>query len=370
MNLPYITKGLLGIGGYIREKPEHFLVEEIPLYDPSGEGNHLYVNITKKNLTTKEVQVKIAGLFGQSETLVGFAGLKDKNAVTTQTFSINLERLDKKFAEGIKEKIEENLPVTVNWTKLHKNKLRAGHLLGNKFEILVTGLDIDVKEALERASKIVDNLKSGGMPNFYGPQRFGIDGRNIEKGLRIIKGESKVQNKWMRKFLVSSYQSYLFNLYLTRRIELGKFGCLMEGDIAKKHETGGLFEVEDAEAEQPRFDKHEISFTGPIYGVKMWDAKKESGKLEDKVLGESEIAMENFEKLKIEGTRRLGRLIIPDLKADSKPEGILVTFTLPKGGFATTILREIMKSEWTSSTSTSPSHDRAKNNNHHQGENK
>jgi tRNA pseudouridine13 synthase len=345
LTLPYTTKDLPGIGGKLRKTANNFIVEEIPLYEPQGKGEHLYVNITKEGLTTKEVQRKLANLFKIPITSIGFAGMKDKNARTTQTFSIKVGRVDERFIEQTLSQIKDNLPVTVNWAKLHKNKLRVGHLLGNRFIITITDLEVSPEEALEKVQRIKEEIKRRGLPNFFGPQRFGLNGKNIRLGLEIIKGERSAVNNWTRRFLISSYQSYLCNLYLIYRLETGNFDKILKGDIAKKYDTGGLFEVENVEKEQIRYENHEISFTAPIYGYKMWETKGPAQELEAKVLGETGMSMEQFRNAKIKGTRRLGRLLIPDLDVKLKSKDLVVSFSLPKGAFATTVLREIMKSD-------------------------
>ena len=151
--LPYITSNMPGIGGKIKETPEDFVVEEIPLYEPLGTGKHLYVNITKKGETTKEIVGKIRSAFNLNETDIGVAGLKDKFSVSTQTLSISLDRI-KVSDEEIKEKI--NTITRVNWVKRHNNKLRPGHLIGNRFKILIRGVD---KDAMQKALKIIDIIE-------------------------------------------------------------------------------------------------------------------------------------------------------------------------------------------------------------------
>jgi len=346
--LPYITSTLPGIGGAIRATPEHFIVDEISLYEPQDEGQHLYVNLTKVGLTTKDVQRDLAKLFKIDRNDVGFAGMKDKFARTTQTFSVSIGHGAETLVEESAKRIAENLPVTLNWARLHKNKLKTGHLIGNRFQITVTGIDIPLDEAAQQAQGIVDALDISGVPNFFGPQRFGHNGENVARGLEIIQSGGRLRNrqqKWLQRFLISSYQSYLCNQYLARRIENGAFGHLLQGDIAKKHETGGIFGVEDLPTDEQRFQAKEISFTAPIFGPKMRQAQDVSGALEDEILAESQITLADLAKVKVEGTRRLGRLFLPDLTilpAKDK-EGICIDFSLPKGAFATTILREIMK---------------------------
>lgn len=345
IKLPFATKEYPGIDGKIKKKPEHFVVEEIPIYEPCGKGDHLYINLTKKNLTSKEIQKKLTQLFNLSEVCIGFAGMKDKHAVTTQTYSIKFGIIDDKFTKEVVKTIEKNIPIKVNWAKLHNNKIKAGHLLGNKFKIIISEIKIPIDEALEISREIVNKIKKTGIPNFYGPQRFGFDGDNWKRGLSIIKGELKTRDLWSKRFLISSYQSYLCNVYLAKRVESGNFEKILKGDIAKKYDTGGLFVVKDKEAEQKRYDNHEISFTGPIYGPEMWEAEDESGKFEKEILKDSGVTIEDIKKAGSNGTRRLGRLLVDDIKIKKVREGLQLEFFLPKGAFATNVLREIIKSE-------------------------
>jgi tRNA pseudouridine13 synthase len=274
---------------------------------------------------------------------VGYAGLKDKVARTTQFFSISLDQRRASQLDEIVRRISDQLPVTVNSAQWHKNKLKPGHLLGNRFCITVSGLDIPVEEAQRRATAIVTQLQQRGTPNFFGPQRFGRDGGNILKGREVLLEERRVADGWLRKFLISSYQSYLCNNYLAQRLACEAFDRLLPGDVAKKYDTGGMFDVVNLDAEQLRYQRQQISFTAPLYGPKMWAAKGESGELEAAILREAGVSLEHFQKARVDGTRRLGRLLSPDLQATCTEAGLVVQFFLPKGAFATTVLRELMK---------------------------
>ncbi len=327
----------------IKQQLEHFIVEEIPAYDPSGYGDHLYVNITKKNLNTRDVQLRLAELFDVKPEYVGRAGLKDKHSISTQSFSILFEG-EKPAASDVPQIIESQVGVKVNWAKYHTNKLRSGHLRGNRFDILVAGLEIDLEEAVRRAEAISRRLDITGVPNFYGRQRVGEEGENTLAGWQLLQGEKRIRNRWLRRYLVSSYQSHLCNRYLTIRVEKGLFGTLIHGDVAKKYNTGGMFWVEDVEAEQPRYLNKEITFTAPIYGYKMRNAKYDAHELEEIVLRDSGVTNEQFRKLRAKGTRRPGR-IVTSITVSASDEGLRLRFELPKGGFATTVLREYMKNE-------------------------
>ena len=339
--LPYITGDLPGVGGVIKAKPEHFVVDEIPLYEPSGSGEHLYVNVTKTNMTTRDVQVRLAELFELKPENIGKAGLKDRNAVTSQTFSVHLQNRPMTTCEAT-WLIEDQLKVKVNWANYHVNKLRSGHLKGNRFTIVITGLEEPMDRVLEKMTRVASRLNQAGLPNYYGEQRTGEEGDNIRSGWEILQGRKRIRDRWLNRFLLSSYQSYLCNRYLAERVRRGLFGRLLLGDVAKKHDTGGLFTVSDLETEQQRYEAKEISFTAPMYGYKMRKPEHEAVELENQILTESGLTEEQLRRNKVKGTRRMGRLL-PDVSHGEVSKGVKLVFTLPMGGYATILLREFMK---------------------------
>lgn len=335
---PLITGDLPGIGGQIKVEPAHFMVEEIPMYQPAGQGQHVYVCLRREGWTTRALQERLMQIFQLEEVDVGCAGLKDKYALVTQTFSLLLREMDEETVRG---RIEETLPVEVLWVRRHGNKLRQGHLLGNRFRIIVLNTGPD---ALKRSQAIERALQERGLPNSYGPQRFGMRGDNAIKGLEVLHGRGG-HPRWKRRFMLYALQAALFNIWLAERIGQGWFGQIMEGDIAKKVPTGGLFEVQDLAAEQPRFQRGKITYTGPIYGKKMRWPGGEPGALEKAVLERSEITIEMLRRARLDGSRRPARLLLNDLFIEPHPDGLCFHFTLPKGSYATTVLREFMKVE-------------------------
>jgi tRNA pseudouridine13 synthase len=336
IDLPFITPDLQGIDGQIKVDPGHFVVDEIPLYDAAGEGEHIYVSLTREGQTTRDLERRLARLFGVRPFDVGTAGLKDKDARATQTFSLPLPRVDE---AQVARQIAAELPVDVNWVRRHRNKLKPGHLLGNRFRILLL---TDVADALPRTGRIATALTDRGLPNFYGPQRFGAEGTNAERGRQTLLGGGP-RERWLRRLFLSAYQAALFNRWLTARIARDWFGRLLPGDIAKKTDTGGIFGVEDPLAEQPRLERGEITYTGPIYGTKMWWAEGEPGALEHQILDEAGIDEPMLKRARLNGSRRPARLLVDDLQIVSHPEGLLFSFSLPKGAYATIVLREFLK---------------------------
>ncbi len=167
-NLPYVSHDLPGLGGRIKARPEHFAVEEIPLYEASGAGPHLYLTLRRLGLTTREVVDKLAARYGHPAAAVGYASLKDKDALTTQTFSLPVD-LSEKEARAI----AQDGPWELLAVGRHQNKLKVGHLLGNRFTIVLSGAE----KGLPEARAIVERLKSVGVLNYFGEQRFGRGGR-------------------------------------------------------------------------------------------------------------------------------------------------------------------------------------------------
>ncbi|GHF34433.1 tRNA pseudouridine13 synthase [Deinococcus metalli] len=321
-----------GTGGVLRRDPEDFVVQEVPLYAPSGEGDFAFVEVRKTGHTTAHVIRVLAAELGVREKDIGVAGLKDRHAVTTQWLSLPAKaerRLDGLNVDGV-----EIVRVT-----RHTNKLGLGHLRGNRFVIRVRGAEGQA----DRAREIMAALVAQGVPNYFGPQRFGLGGVNAEEGVRVLRGESRLKDPRVRRFLTSSVQSMVFNRALSLRLERGVFAGLLRGDMAKKHDTGGVFQVEDVAAETPRAARGEVSATGTLFGRKVRPLTFEAGDLEDDALAAFGLRPEAFATRR--GDRRLIRVFVEDAAVTDEADGYRVAFTLPRGSFATSVLREIMKTD-------------------------
>ena len=341
--LPYLTEALPGIGGEIRTVPEDFIVNEVPVYEPCGEGEHTFFRVEKREITTPALVRQVAQALGISPRDVGSAGRKDKYAVARQTLSVwNVP------PEQLMDLDLENARVL--WAKRHTNKLRIGHLLGNRFTLRIRDVH---PEAEARAGAILDVLARRGVPNGYGRQRFGNRGDNDKIGLALVRKDWDVLD-WrgihnpsygQRRFYVNALQSALFNRVLTVRMREETMDDLLSGDIAKKHDTGGIFTVKDVEQERPRVASWEISATGPIYGYKMMEAQDEAAALEARVLDETDLTLDNFQPVKAKGSRRALRYRPTDLDWHVEGDALIVTFFAPKGSYATLFLRELMKTD-------------------------
>jgi tRNA pseudouridine13 synthase len=326
---PYLTSALPGIGGTIREQPQDFQVEEIPAYLPSGSGEHLFLWIEKEGLTTRQVFERLRDL-GIPEVAIGVAGLKDKHARTRQWLSI-----PRCYEEQLRHLEEPRLRILK--VEAHPHKLQTGHLRGNRFRILIRQV-----QHPERAQRILEVLQAKGVPNYFGPQRFGLEGQNPQRGYALLKGKGR-GSIWLKRFMIGSLQSLLFNDWLALRLERELYDKVLEGDIAKKTETGGEFVVEDPERESERAQRFEISATGPLYGRKMRQAQGAARALEEEILSRYGLTPEAFKARY--GDRRPLRIPLRELSLELQPEGLWIGFSLPKGSYATAVLRELMKEE-------------------------
>ena len=403
MLLPYLTRNFPGIGGTIKNRPEDFFVQEIPLYEPSGEGEHVYAEVQKINLTTFEAIDRIADALRIPSREIGYAGLKDARAITRQIFSI----------PGTTEAIVMNLKLpdlSILWAARHGNKIRLGHLKANRFAIKIR--EVAPTDVI-KLRPVLAELQQRGMPNFFGEQRFGrrgdndllgaayvrgdhkavlslllgtpnpsvddpetirartaFDGHDLEKAMqlyprhhgmerrvlhRLIKTHRPSSAVWtinenIRRLWVSALQSRVFNEVVARRID--SLDQLMDGDFAFKHENGACFLVENAATEQPRAASFDISPSGPLIGYRISLPAGEPLRIEQEAFSQFGLAPSDFRQsgsLRVKGDRRPLRVQPADVDlaagVDEHGPHITVAFTLPAGSFATVLLRELTKTD-------------------------
>ncbi len=337
--LPYATPDLPGSGGTLRGSPEDFRVDEVPAYLPSGAGPHLYVRIEKRGRTTPDALKAIARALGVPERDAGYAGLKDKDAVTTQWLSFPAARDPAPAAL-------ESPGLRVLELSRHANKLRAGHVRANRFAIAVRGGDAGAARAAAAA------LAARGLPNFFGPQRFGRDGRNGAVGRALVTGERTpeagraARDRFLRRLSLSAYQSLLVNRGLAERLADGLFAAALRGDVMKKLDTGGLFDCEDPAVDGPRVARFEISPAGPMFGHRLRPASHDALAREERLLAAEDVSLADFARGggEAEGTRRAARLRVEvAVEPLAEGDGYRASFELPKGSYATVVMRELVK---------------------------
>ncbi len=395
MPQPYLTAALPGVGGRYKVLPDDFKVAEIPLYEPCGEGEHTYFEIEKRGLSTFDAVNALARALKINSRRIGYAGLKDAQAVTRQTLSVQQVSLEAVLAVEVPD-------IKILWAKRHTNKLKRGHLRGNKFTLRIRGVP---KDAAAQSERILHLLARRGVPNYFGEQRFGMRGNTHILGEALVRQDAEAfmraflgapdgaesprvwearrlfeAREWqeayrsfprnmrnernalktliekedydravrsipkkMRKFFISAFQSHLFNQVLAARLDT--LDLLQVGDLAYKHDSGAVFRVIDAKDEQPRADKLEISPSGPLFGYKMIMPEGAPGELEQRVLAEAQVTLEDFRVpggLATKGGRRPLRFPLADV-AVWYDNGVMLSFSLPSGCYATNVLDEVMK---------------------------
>lgn len=340
MTLPFVTADLPGSGGAIKRSPEDFRVDELPAYLPQGSGPHLYLLVEKRGRTTPDVVRELARALSLPERDCGYAGLKDREAVTTQWLSFPCPR-DPDPARLAGD----------GWRALqasrHQNKLKAGHSRGNRFGIVVRGGDLD------RARACAAALSARGLPNFFGAQRFGRAGDNAEVGKLLVQGRlddprarRAGRDRFLKRLALSAFQSALFNRWLSERLADGLFAAALAGDVMKKLDSGGLFDCADPAVDGPRVASFEISPAGPMFGHKLRPASGEAAEREARLLSGEGVALDDFRRGggEAEGTRRAARLPVT-LELEPVEGGYRAAFELPKGSYATVVIGELTKGE-------------------------
>ncbi|MDA8428350.1 MAG: tRNA pseudouridine(13) synthase TruD [Geobacteraceae bacterium] len=394
---PYLSADIPGTGGVIKESPDDFVVHENPAYEPCGSGEHLYLTIEKRGITTLEAIHRIARALKVSERDVGYAGMKDAVGVTRQTLSVQRVKAE----DALALKLDG---VSVISARRHGNKLKLGHLKGNLFKIVVRGVSAD---AAATAQSVLQLLQQRGVPNYFGYQRYGALGNshligaamlrrdwqgavdrmigepdavrdpewrsaidsyqqgNLSAALdqmpRHCRSERDVLQRlaatpgaWekafslihprLKKLYLSAYQSYLFDKVVELRLET--IDQVMEGDLAWKHLNGACFLVEDMEAAAPRAAAFEISASGPMFGSRMTQPGGVVLRQEQRILEDQGVRCDDFDLgrgLHLEGERRPLRVPLGDPVCLMAGKALLLEFSLPKGSYATAVLREITK---------------------------
>jgi len=320
--------------------PDTFTVEELPAYAPTGAGTHLFVWIEKRGLTTFDAITRIARGLGVPGRDVGYAGLKDRHAVTRQWLS--LPAVEAARALAIAE-----ADLTVLSAVPHPHKLRLGHLRGNRFVVKLTGS----ATADERASVAArfEALVTGGVPNRFGAQRFGAGGDNAAAGLALLRGERRERDKRRRRLLLSALQSAVFNRALELRAGSGGLGAVRLGDVLQKTDSGGLFVSSDPALDQPRVDRGEVVPTGPLPGGREIEPPPETPAraIDDQAIAAVGATREDFARAgrELPGARR-AVLIKPgeaSIDVGAAPDGpVELRFSLPAGAYATVLVEALL----------------------------
>ena len=319
--------------GLIRSCPEDFVVEEIPRVSPEGEGSHLWLWVEKRSANTDWVAKELAKAVACQSRDVGYAGLKDRHALTRQWFSVPVsdvaqENLENADIEG----------VNILECHQHTRKLKRGTLNGNRFHLKIREFKGDVDQTGER----LEQIRSNGVPNYFGPQRFGHQGRNVEQGFNLLKRRARL-NRNKRSIYLSAMRSFLFNHVLAERVRRGNWNTIVDGELAMLDGTHSVFPCENTDAEiEDRCQRLDIHPTGPMPGEKGTQPTDDAAELEQSVVQNWPELLDVLAGQRVQASRRALRLYPADLEWGIEEGTVELSFMLPPGTYATTVLREFL----------------------------
>lgn len=334
----YAHGGPAGTGA-IRVQPEDFRVVEDTGYTPSGEGEHLWLEIEKRGMNTVDVARRLAQLAGVPVRAVGFAGLKDRNAVTRQPFTIQLPGQDDPDCAGWDAEGNGESMRIVNVDR-HNRKIQRGRLTGNRFELVVRELEGERAGLEERLRRIAEL----GVPNGFGEQRFG--GNNIARAHRLFRGElRRAPSKSKRGFYLSAARSLIFNQVLAGRILAGTWNRVIEGEIVMLDGSRSTFaaDAEDPEI-QARCKAQDLHPTGPLVGEGAPEVSGQAAALEREVIDQQRELAEGLARFRLNTERRPLRMRVIDLEWEFQgSDALALRFSLRAGCYATAVLRELLE---------------------------
>ena len=313
---------------------EDFRVTEIEKFRPSGDGTHAWLRIRKRGVNTEEVAAALARTAGAPRSAVGFAGMKDRLAVAVQWFSVDLAGR----AEPRWEALESNA-IEVLEVARHPRKLRRGALLGNRFEIVlrdvvVPGAGLDAR---------LRAIGAGGVPNYFGPQRFGRDGANLRHARSLLVDRRRFRDRYRRGLALSAARAHVFNRVLAARVSAGVWATPMSGDVMMLDGRGSVFGIDSVDEEAvARAARGEIHSTGPLWGRGARLVAGVARDIEDRAVAEVAALCEGLERERLSQDRRALRVNVRGIEGNIKAQGrVSLAFALPPGAYATTVLGEI-----------------------------
>ncbi|PSJ39163.1 tRNA pseudouridine(13) synthase TruD [Zobellella taiwanensis] len=336
MNPWHYLHGEPELSGRLKVVPEDFVVREDLGFSPSGEGEHILLHVRKRGQNTQWVARELARLAGVAQRDVTWAGLKDRHAVTEQWFGVHLPGKDMPDFSPL-----ENEDVQILAIARHHKKLKTGALKGNYFELIISDLsgagDLDVRLAA---------IAARGVPNYYGDQRFGRDYGNLEQARAMFAGR-RIKDRNKRSLFLSAARSYLFNLAVSHRLAAGLGEQLLDGDCVMLAGSQSFFTLgEDNpldEAMQVRFASGDIRLSAPLWGRGRLPSLDEAAALEQAALADQEAFCSGLEANGLKQERRALLLRPDDLAWQREGDRLRLSFWLPAGSYATSLVREICK---------------------------
>lgn len=336
--LPFAHGGPV-LRGRLRASSDDFRVDEVLAYRPTGQGEHAFLRVRKRELNTTDVARELARFAGVRQVNVGFAGLKDRIAVTSQYFSVHLP--GKPTPDWARM---EDPRIEVLEADRHDRKVRRGSLRGNRFELVLR----QVKGDRDHAGRQLLQMVEQGVPNYFGPQRFGRDASNLKRAEGFLAGETRRPKPEQLRMLLSASRSYLFNRVLAARVEQGSWAKALPGEVLLLNGSNRQFVAESVDAEiQRRVAEHDIHPSGLLPGEtgRTLQPLLEAAAVEQAALADSlsRAWIDGLVKRRAASERRALRVIAEGLHWQwLDHQALKLTFALPSGAYATSLVRELM----------------------------
>ena len=333
--LPYAHGGPV-LKARLRAAPEDFFVEEVLGYEADGEGEHALLIVEKRGANTEWVARELAKFAGTAPNNVGFAGMKDRHAVTRQAFTVQLPgKADPDWSTF------PHADVKVLSSVRHKRKIKRGALAGNRFVLVLREAEGDRDAVASR----LEAIASRGVPNYFGEQRFGFGGANVEQAKAMFAGRRVDRDK--RSILLSAARSHVFNSVLAERVAMDRWDAPLDGEIWSLNGSRSWFGPEpfnDVLAE--RLGRKDIHPSGPLWGRGETPAADAVAEIENRIAGENADIAAGLADARMDQERRPLRLVPSGLAWRWLDDGALeVAFGLPSGAYATTVIRELARTD-------------------------
>ncbi len=338
MTLPYLAYAYFepDILASYKVSNEDFQVQEVLSFEPDGKGDHLFLYLEKNGLTTQDVQAQLMQYFNLPAKDVSFSGMKDKQALTQQWFSVKQESKEVPETRELNSK-----QLTVQRAIRNKRKLKRGSHRSNQFSIRLRDLSANPSGLIER----INRISQEGFPNYFGEQRFGKNQDNVEKAIQLFDGTLKFKSRYQQGIYISAARAYLFNQVLSRRVEDGSWNTYLSGDLMSLDGTSSSFKPDKwDQVLAARLDKKDIHPSGPMWGSGVLLSEDLCAALEMDVVKNEKALKSGLEQIGLDQERRALRSMPRDLSYTIEDAStILIEFSLSKGAYATALLRELVK---------------------------
>ena len=325
--------GAAPISGILRATPEDFQVIEIPAFTPSGDGEHRILHVRKTMLNTAHVAKLLAKHAGLPLSSVSWAGMKDRNAVTEQWFSVHVANKPEPDWSTLNN---DNLKILEVFR--HQRKLKTGVLKGNQFYLRVTGVKGDLDALKDRYETILNQ----GVPNYFGEQRFGFRGGNIQKALAMFRNPKKRLKRHDRSINLSAARSLLFNAVLDHRVRQQNWNKILPGEICMLNGSHSIFSADNETGLQQRLDEFDIHPTGPMWGEGKLTTSGICHDLETAIVQEHEEIATGLANARLKQQRRSLRLEPRFFQMQVSGDTVSFNFELPPGSYATSVMHELL----------------------------